>query len=60
LRSYLQEGRDAVLWKLDGPSEYDIRRQLVPTGTHLLGLVKHLAAIELGYFGDTFGRPPED
>jgi hypothetical protein len=39
LRRYLQRGRDALLWKLDGLSEYDIRRPLVPTGTNLLGLV---------------------
>jgi uncharacterized damage-inducible protein DinB len=45
------------LWKLDGLSEYDIRRPMVPTGTNLLGLVKHVASVELGYFGDTFGRP---
>jgi Protein of unknown function (DUF664) len=57
LQRYLQEGRGALLWKLEGLSEYDIRRPLVPTGTNLLGLVKHLASIELGYFGDTFGRP---
>ena len=37
--------------------EYDIRRPLTPTGTNLLGLVKHLASVELGYFGETFGRP---
>jgi hypothetical protein len=60
LRRYLQEGRDALLWKLDGLSEYDIRRPLVPTGTNLLGLVKHVAAVELGYFGATFGRPSAD
>ena len=30
---------------------------MVPTGTNLLGLIKHLASVELGYFGDTFGRP---
>ncbi|MFB7209397.1 DinB family protein [Streptomyces sp. NPDC056255] len=57
LLRYLQDGRDALLWKLDGLSEYDIRRPLTPTGTNLLGLVKHLAGVELGYFGDTFGRP---
>ncbi len=57
LRRYLQQARDAVLWKLDGVSEYDARRPLVPTGTNLLGLVKHLALVEFGYFGDTFGRP---
>lgn len=60
LRRYLQDGRDALLWKLDGLSEYDIRRPLVPTGTNLLGLVKHVAGVEMGYFGDTFGRPCAD
>jgi Protein of unknown function (DUF664)/PNKP adenylyltransferase domain, C-terminal region len=60
LRRYLQDARDALLWKLDGLSEYDIRRPLVPTGTNLLGLVKHVAWVELGYFGDTFGRPGAD
>ncbi|MGH9059820.1 MAG: DinB family protein [Acidimicrobiales bacterium] len=57
LHRYLQTGRDALLWKLDGLSEYDIRRPLTPTGTNLLGLVKHVTSCELGYFGDTFGRP---
>ncbi|HTT54473.1 MAG TPA: DinB family protein [Streptosporangiaceae bacterium] len=60
LHRYLQEGRDALLWKLDGLDEYDIRRPMVPTGTSLLGLVKHLAHVELGYFGDTFSRPSAD
>lgn len=58
LHSYLQMAREAVLWKLEGLSEYDVRRPLVPTGTNLLGLVKHLAGVERGYFGETFGRPP--
>jgi uncharacterized damage-inducible protein DinB len=57
LHRYLQTGRDALLWKLDGLSEYDVRRPLVPTGTNLLGLVKHVASVEIGYFGETFGRP---
>jgi Protein of unknown function (DUF664) len=60
LSRYLQEGREALLWKLDGLAEYDIRRPLVPTGTNLLGLVKHATFVELGYFGDAFGRPSED
>lgn len=54
---YLQAARDSILWKLDGLADYDARRPLTPTGTNLLGLVKHLASIELGYFGDTFDRP---
>ena len=57
LARYLQTGRDAVVWKLDGLSDYDVRRPLTPTGTNLLGLVKHLACVEFGYFGSTFGRP---
>ena len=57
LGHYLQRAREAVLWKLDGLSDYDVRRPLVPTGTNLLGLVKHLAGVEAGYFGETFGRP---
>jgi uncharacterized damage-inducible protein DinB len=57
LKRYLQTARDAVLWKLDGIDEYEIRRPLTPTGTNLLGLVKHLASVEAGYFGATFGRP---
>jgi hypothetical protein len=57
LRMYLQGARDVLLWKLTGLSEYDIRRPLTSTGTNLLGLVKHAACVELGYLGDTFGRP---
>ena len=57
LHGYLQTAREALLWKLDGLSDYDARRPLTPTGTNLLGLVKHLASVELGYFGDTFARP---
>jgi hypothetical protein len=57
LHLYLQRGRDALLWKLDGVSEYDARRPLTPTGTNLLGLVKHTASVECGYLGEVFGRP---
>jgi hypothetical protein len=61
LLRYLQVGRDALLWKLDGVSEYDSRRPLTPTGTNLLGLVKHVSSVEAGYLGDVFGRPfPEE
>jgi uncharacterized damage-inducible protein DinB len=57
LKRYLTGGREALLWKLDGASDYDIRRPMTPTGTNLLGLVKHVAIVEAGYFGVTFGRP---
>ena len=57
LLEYLRRCRVALLAKLDGLGEYDVRRPMTPTGTNLLGLVKHVASMELGYFGDTFGRP---
>ncbi len=57
IRHYLQQGRESLLWKLDGVSEYDVRRPLVPTGTNLLGVVKHVAGTEAGYFGLVFDRP---
>jgi Protein of unknown function (DUF664) len=57
LRRYLQETREALLWKLEGLSDYDIRRPMTPTGTNLLALVKHCAAGEFVYFGRLPGRP---
>ncbi len=60
LHRYLHQGREVLLWKLEGLSEYDIRRPMTRTGTNLLGLVKHVASVEAGYFGATFGRPFEE
>jgi uncharacterized damage-inducible protein DinB len=57
LLRYLQQGRDALLWKLEGLSPYDVRRPLTATGTNLLGVVKHVAGVEAGYLGACFGRP---
>jgi hypothetical protein len=57
LHQYLRTARHALLWKLDGLPDYAIRRPMTPTGTNLLGLVKHVASTELGYFGDVFERP---
>jgi len=57
LHGDLREVRQTMLWKLDGLSEYDIRRPMTVTGTNLLGLVKHLATWEARYFGEVFGRP---
>ena len=56
LHSYLQEARDALLWKLEGLGERDLRLPRTPTGTNLLGIVRHVANVEIGYFGPTFGR----
>lgn len=47
-----------MLTRVAGLSEYDLRRPMTPTGTNLLGLVKHLAGEEYGYLGEVFDRPP--
>ncbi|MFB7402492.1 DinB family protein [Streptomyces rubiginosohelvolus] len=57
LHGRLRRDREALLWKLDGLSEYDARRPLTATGTNLLGLVKHVATVEARYLGEVFGRP---
>jgi hypothetical protein len=57
LRRYLQQSRDGLLRSLTGLSEYDARRPLTPTGTNVLGIVKHLVGVELGYLVESVGRP---
>jgi uncharacterized damage-inducible protein DinB len=59
LHGYLQDGREALLWKAQGLSEYDMRRPMTATATNLLGIVKHVASVEAGYLGDCLGRPFE-
>jgi Protein of unknown function (DUF664) len=60
LHRALQASRAGLLSKLDDLSEYDLRRPMTPTGTNLLGLVKHLAGLEYGYLGESFGYPPPE
>jgi hypothetical protein len=60
LHRQLRVARGTVLAKLHGLSEYDMRRPMTPTGTSLLGLVKHLAGVEYVYLGESFDRPPPD
>lgn len=57
LHDKLREVRAALLAAVEGASEYDLRRPLTPTGTNLLGLVKHVASVEYRYLGDSLGRP---
>lgn len=60
LQASLDRHRDVVMWKIDGLDDADLRRSVTPSGNTLLGLVKHLAANEYGWFCLTFGRPTED
>ncbi|MER7664877.1 MULTISPECIES: DinB family protein [unclassified Streptomyces] len=57
LHRKLKAGRAGLLATLDGLGEYDLRRPLTPSGTNLLGLVKHLAGVEYTYLGESFKRP---
>jgi hypothetical protein len=57
LHAKLTARRAAILAKMHGLNEYDQRRPMTPTGTNLLGLVKHLAGLEYAYLGDAVGRP---
>lgn len=57
LHKALQDARDHVLRTVVGLNEYDLRRPMTPTGTNLLGLLKHLASVQYGYLGDVFGNP---
>ena len=59
LHASLDRHRDVVLWKLQGLDDEQLRRPMTPSGTSLLGLVKHLAAVEYGWFCETFGRATE-
>jgi hypothetical protein len=55
----LEEQRAGLLKKLEGLSEQDARRSLVPSGTNLAGLVQHLTFVEAKWFeGIVGGRSP--
>ena len=59
LKAALDRHREAVLWKVEGLDDDELRRPMTPSGTNVLGLVKHLAAVEYGWFCEPFGRPTE-
>jgi uncharacterized damage-inducible protein DinB len=59
LKAALDRHREVVLWKVRGLDDEQLRRPVTPSGTTLLGLVKHLAYVEAGWFCATFGRPAE-
>jgi uncharacterized damage-inducible protein DinB len=59
LRAYLEEQRQALLSKVDGLNEHELRMPRTPTGTNLIGIVKHCLNVEYAYFGPVFGRALE-
>ncbi|WIB60129.1 DinB family protein [Curtobacterium sp. MCLR17_007] len=60
LHRYLQKHRAALVGKLDGLAERQARWPVTPTGTNVLGVVKHVASVQVEYFGAVFGRPFPD
>jgi hypothetical protein len=54
LESFLDDLRDTILWKQEGLTREQALRSLVPSGTSLLGIVKHLAFVERYWFQDRF------
>ena len=50
LVGFLNQNRSVMLWKLEGLNEDLARRAAVPSGTSMLGLIKHLAWVERGWF----------
>jgi uncharacterized damage-inducible protein DinB len=55
LDTWLDVQRDAVVDKISGLSEEDIRRRLVPSLTTVGGVVKHLRWVETGWFHELLG-----
>jgi hypothetical protein len=60
LETWLDTFRDTVVAKIDGLSEADIRRRLVPSLTTVGGVVKHLRWVETGWFHQLLGARTGD
>jgi Protein of unknown function (DUF664) len=60
LEAFLDFHRDTALIKVDGVSDEDLRRPMVPTGLSLLTLVKHLAFVERWWFQYNFAGQDVD
>lgn len=60
LHAFLDQQRDALLWKLEGLTGDQLRQRALPQSRlHLLGLVKHHAAAEQYWLCEIFDRPAE-
>jgi len=57
LKKYIDARREALISKVEGLSEREARLPRTPTGTNLLGIIKHVTGVEAVYLGATFGRP---
>jgi uncharacterized damage-inducible protein DinB len=53
LAGFLDHYRATILAICEGLSDEDLRRTVVPSGTTILGMIKHLAYVERGWFQET-------
>jgi uncharacterized damage-inducible protein DinB len=54
LREFLDYLRESVVLKVTGVDDASARRSTLPSGTTLLGLVKHLTEVEIAWFSFAF------
>lgn len=60
LLEFIRLNRRTVLWKLDGLTEQQARRNVVGSHTTLLGIVNHLAHVERYWVLQVIGGRPVD
>jgi uncharacterized damage-inducible protein DinB len=60
LAGFLDHYRSVLLEICEGLSEEQLRRPMVPSGTSLLSMVKHLAYVERGWFQESIADEPYD
>jgi len=58
LSAFLDRYRETILWKLEGVTTEQASARLVPSASTLLGIVKHLAYVERGWFPIYFAGGP--
>ncbi|WP_367130525.1 DinB family protein [Saccharothrix sp. HUAS TT1] len=58
VEAFVEEYRDAVEAALDGLTEEQVRRRLVPSATTLLGLLKHVTWMQRVWFEECVGGTP--
>jgi hypothetical protein len=58
LRGFLDYHRDTFRWKCSGLTQQQLAQRLPPSEMTLGGMMKHLALVEVGWFGKTLAGLP--
>lgn len=56
LARYLETYRDVIVFKVEGVDRTAAVKPMVPSGTSLLGIVKHMAYVERWWFQSVMGK----